>query len=386
MHIAAKAASIGMALAVLGGCSTLQSLNPFASKPVPRNPPAALVDFKPAMNVRNAWTVSIGKAGTALFSPALVQGSVFVAAADGSIARIDAANGNQLWRINAGVPLTAGVGADAGTVAVGAADGVVLAYSADGKQRWKAQASSEILGAPAVAQGLVIVRSIDNRIAAYDVDSGVRRWQLQRTAPALALRSAPGIAVDGQSAFVGMPGGRMVALALSNGGPRWEVAVGDPRGATELERIADVSGVPVIAGREVCAVAYQGRIGCVDASTGATRWAKEFSSESGLGADERNVYGADERGNVNAFTRDAGLSVWRNNALANRRLSAPVPVGRAVALGDYQGYVHFLSREDGAILARAATDGSQVIGTPVVSGNTVIFQTQAGTVAALTAE
>jgi outer membrane protein assembly factor BamB len=386
MHIAAKAASIGMALAVLGGCSTLQSLNPFASKPVPRNPPAALVDFKPAMNVRNAWTVSIGKAGTALFSPALVQGSVFVAAADGTIARIDAANGNQLWRINAGVPLTAGVGADAGTVAVGAADGVVLAFSADGKQRWKAQASSEILGAPAVAQGLVIVRSIDNRIAAYDADSGVRRWQLQRTAPALALRSAPGIAVDAQSAYVGMPGGRMVALALSNGGPRWEVAVGDPRGATELERIADVSGVPVIAGREVCAVAYQGRIGCVDASTGATRWAKEFSSESGLGADERNVYGADERGNVNAFTRDAGVSVWRNNALANRRLSAPIPVGRAVAVGDYQGYVHFLSSEDGAILARAATDGSQVIGTPAVSGNTVIFQTQAGTVAALTAE
>lgn len=386
MHIAAKAASIGMALAVLGGCSTLQSLNPFASKPVPRNPPAALVDFKPSMNVRNAWTVSIGKAGTALFSPALVQGSVFVAAADGTIARIDAANGNQLWRINAGVPLTAGVGADAGTVAVSAADGVVLAYNADGKQRWKAQASSEILGAPAVAQGLVIVRSIDNRIAAYDADSGVRRWQLQRTAPALALRSAPGIAVDAQSAYVGMPGGRMVALALSNGGPRWEVAVGDPRGATELERIADVSGVPVLAGREVCAVAYQGRIGCVDASTGATRWAKEFSSESGLGADERNVYGADERGNVNAFTRDAGVSVWRNNSLANRRLSAPTPVGRAVAVGDYQGYVHFLSREDGAILARAATDGSQVIGTPAVSGNTVIFQTQAGTVAALTAE
>jgi outer membrane protein assembly factor BamB len=386
MHIAAKAASIGMTLAVLGGCSTLQSLNPFASKPVPRNPPAALVDFKPAMNVKSAWTVSIGKAGTALFSPALVQGSVFVAAADGTIARIDAASGNQLWRINAGVPLTAGVGADAGTVAVGAADGVVLAFSADGKQRWKAQASSEILGAPAVAQGLVIVRSIDNRIAAYDADSGVRRWQLQRTAPALALRSAPGIAVDTQSAYVGMPGGRMVALALSNGGPRWEVAVGDPRGATELERIADVSGVPVLTGREVCAVAYQGRIGCVDASSGATRWAKEFSSESGLGADARNVYGADERGNVNAFTNDAGVSVWRNNVLANRRLAAPTPVGRAVAVGDYQGYMHFLSREDGAILARSATDGSQVIGTPVVNGNTVIFQTQAGTVAALTAE
>ena len=98
MHIAAKAASIGVALAVLGGCSTLQSLNPFASKQVPRNPPAALVDFKPAMNVKSAWTVKIGSAGTALFSPALVGGSVFVAAADGTLARLDAASGNQLWR------------------------------------------------------------------------------------------------------------------------------------------------------------------------------------------------------------------------------------------------------------------------------------------------
>ncbi len=386
MHIAAKVATVGMALAVLGGCSTLQSLNPFASKPVPRNPPAALVEFQPAMTARSAWTVNIGKAGNALFNPALAGGSVFVAAADGAIARLDAATGAQVWRINAGLPLTAGVGADAGTVAVGAAGGVVLAFSADGKQRWKAQASSEILGAPAVSQGMVIVRSIDNRIVAFDADTGVRRWQLQRTAPALALRSAPGIAIDAQSAYVGMPGGRMVALALTNGGPRWEVAVGDPRGATELERIADVSGVPVMAGREVCAVAYQGRIGCVDASTGATRWAKEFSSEVGLGADERNIYGADERGNVNAYTRDAGVSIWRNSKLSNRRLSAPVPVGRAVAVGDYQGYMHFLSREDGALLARSATDGSRVIGTPVVTGNTVIFQTQAGTVAALTAE
>ena len=140
MHIAAKAASVGIALAVLGGCSTLQSLNPFASKPAPRNPPAALVDIKPSMNVRTAWSVNIGKAGTALFNPALVQGSVFVAAADGTIARLDAANGNQLWRINAGVPLTAGVGGS--MLSIGSAAGVALmglargAYTFGAHLRW----------------------------------------------------------------------------------------------------------------------------------------------------------------------------------------------------------------------------------------------------------
>ena len=130
----------------------------------------------------------------------------------------------------------------------------------------------------------------------------------------------------------------------------------------------------------VRAVAYQGRLGCVDAASGATRWAKEFSSEVGLGADERHVYGADDRGNVSALTRDAGVSVWRNTSLANRRLATPVALGRTIAVGDYQGYMHFLSPEDGALMARIASDGSRVIGTPIVAGSSLIFQTQAGMV------
>jgi outer membrane protein assembly factor BamB len=200
------------------------------------------------------------------------------------------------------------------------------------------------------------------------------------------LRSAPGILIAGQSAFVALPGGRLLALALSNGGPRWEAAVGDPRGATELERIADVSGMPVLVGRQICAVAYQGRVACFDAVTGAGLWAKEFSSDVGLGADERFVFAASEHGVVNAFTREAGNSVWRNNKLTNRRLSTPVSIGRAVAVGDGQGYMHFLSREDGAFLARTGTDGSAITSTPVVAGPYLVFQTQAGALVALATE
>lgn len=386
MHVGARIAAAGMALTLLGGCSALQSINPFASKPAPRNPPAPLVEFKPQMTVATAWTAKIGKAGNALFSPAVSGNSVYAAAADGTVARFDAATGRQVWRINAGMPLTAGVGTDGVTVAVGAARGMVLAFDADGKPIWKAQASSEILSSPAVGQGLVIVRSLDNHITAYDALGGSSRWTLERSAPPLSLRSAPGIAVDSQAAYVGLPGGRLVALSLANGGPRWEIAVGDPRGATELERISDVSGFPALVGRAVCAVAYQGRIGCVDAASGTSRWAKEFSSTVGVGADERFVFGADERGNVTAFTLDSGANVWRNTQLANRGLAAPVSYGRAVAVGDFQGYMHFLSREDGALLARVGSDGSPVIGTPTVAGDNLIYQTQAGTLVALKAE
>lgn len=383
MRTAVKLTCVGV-IAILAGCS---SLNPFARKGETRNPPAPLTDFKSTMTVRTAWSVSIGSAGGFVFSPAIAGGSLYAAAADGTLARIDASNGRAIWRINAGMPLTAGIGADGTTIAVAGEKGVLLAFDAEGKLRWKAQASSEILSAPAVGQGVVIVRSVDNRIAAYDADSGARRWMVQRAVPPLTLRIAPGIVISGPTAFVAMPGGRLLALALANGGPRWEVAVGDPRGTTELERVADVSGTPVLAGQDVCAVAYQGRIGCVDIGTGTAHWAKEFSSDVGLGMDERFIYAADDHGSVTAFTRDGGVGAWRNNKLANRHLSTPAALGRAVAVGDAEGYIHFLSREDGAFLARVNPDGSAITAAmPLVDDNNLIFQTQAGTVVALTAE
>jgi outer membrane protein assembly factor BamB len=382
MRIAVKLTCVGL-VALAAGCS---SLNPFASKPAPRNPPAALEDFKQTLGVRTAWSVSVGSAGEFVFSPAVTGNSVFAAAADGTVARIDIGTGRTVWRINIDTRLTAGVGSDGNTVAVAAEKGVLLALDGDGKVRWKAQVSSEILSAPAVGQGVVVVRSVDNRITAYDAETGSRRWSVQRTSPPLTLRSAPGIAISGTTAYVALPGGRLLALALSNGGPRWEVAVGDPRGTTELERIADLSGTPFVAGRDVCAVAYQGRVACFDATSGTARWAKEMSSEVGVTADERNVYAADERGAVTALARDTGSGTWRNNKLANRRLSSPVVMARALAVGDAQGYIHFLSREDGAFLARVPTDGSRVVAVSPLSANSAVFQTQAGAIVALATE
>ncbi|QDZ28172.1 outer membrane protein assembly factor BamB [Noviherbaspirillum sp. UKPF54] len=381
MRIAVKLGCIAVAVA-LAGCS---SLNPFSHKET-RNPPAPLVDFKPTLTVRTVWSASVGKSDGFVFSPALANGSIYAAAAKGGLERIDAATGRSIWRIDAGTRLTAGVGTDGTIVAVAGEKGMLLAFDADGKLRWKAQASSEVLSAPAVGQGLVIVRSVDNRIAAYDVESGTRRWIVQRTAPPLTLRTAPGIVISGATAYVAMPGGRLLALTLANGGPRWEVAVGDPRGTTELERVADVSGAPVLAGRDVCAVAYQGRIGCFDAMTGAVRWGRELSSDVGLGIDDRFVYAADDKGNVTAFSRESGSGAWRNSKLVNRDLSTPVAFDGKVAVGDAQGYIHFLSREDGAFVARTNPDGSAITAaTPLVDGKNVIFQTQAGTVVALAA-
>ncbi len=371
----------GVAL-VLAGCSTLSSLNPFSRAAPPRDPPAALVQFEPAMAVRTLWSASIGAAADSALKPVAAGGSVYAAAADGTLARYDATSGRAIWRISTAARLTAGVGTDGQTVAVGSRDGSLLAYDDAGKLRWKAQLTSEILSAPAVGDGLVVVRSLDNRISAYDVATGNRRWTLLRTAPPLTLRAAPGITIAGGNAYVALPGGRLLALALSNGGPRWEASIGEPRGATELERIADVSGTPVLVGKEICAVAYQGRVVCLDAASGTALWNRPLSSTVGLGADERFIFGVDDKSVVNAYTLDAGGSVWRNNKLQNRDLGAPVSIGRAVAVGDREGYVHFLSREDGAFLARTSTDGSPIVGM-VLAGDNLVVQTRSGMLLAL---
>jgi outer membrane protein assembly factor BamB len=380
MHIAVKLASVSM-IAMLAGCT---SWNPFAAPPA--NAPAALLDFKSSIAVRTAWSTSVGRAGAYLFSPAYAKDSIYVAAADGALTRLDAANGRVLWKVNASSNLTAGVGSDGDTVAVAAAKGVVMVFDGDGKLRWKAQMSSDVLSPPAVGEGVVVVHSVDNRIVAFDAQTGVRRWNTQRTAPPLVLRGAPGLVIDSGTVYAAMPGGKLLALTINNGGVRWEAAVAEPRGATELERISDVAGLPVIQSGDICATAYQGRVACFNTSNGVVRWSKELSSSVGPGVDERFVFAVDSHAVISGYAREAGQSVWRNDKLQNRQLSAPVSFGRAVAVGDLKGFVHFLSREDGSLIGRIATDGSPIIGTPMVAGAHLILQTQSGTVVALAAE
>ena len=310
------------AMILMTGCS---SLNPFAAKP--KNSPADLVSFKPTMAVRTVWSLNVGKAGDQLFKPAISKDRIFAASQSGDIVCIDASNGKVIWKIKANTSLSSGVAADATTVVVTGSDATVIALdAATGQTRWKYQASTEILSVPAIGSGTVVVRSVDNRIVALDSESGTRRWYLQRTAPPLALRSAPGIVVGDGLAYIGLPAGRVIALSVLTGAPRWEATIAEPKGATELERVSDVSGEPVLLGRDLCASAYQGRIACVDAGNGTIRWARELSAAVGPGIDQRYVYTADEKGNLQAFARDSGSSLWRNTSLSAIR-ATPVVAG-----------------------------------------------------------
>ena len=232
--------------------------------------------------------------------------------------------------------------------------------------RSRARVSSEVLAPPAVSGDVVVVRCSDSRMFALEARDGRRRWVYQRAMPTLTVRSAAGAAVREGSVFAGFSGGRLVALALNNGGARWEAPVALPRGSTELERVADVVGLPWASEREVCAVAYQGRVACFGTVKGELLWARDFSSVSGVSMDTRNIYASDEKSAVVAFDRANGASLWKQDKLFGRNVTAPALAGRYLAVGDLQGYVHFLSREDGSFVARIATDGSPIVAKPEI--------------------
>lgn len=372
---------------VMGGCATvsdsINAINPFRGSG-PKMAP--LKPITPSAEVRSLWTVGSGKAGDYAFSPAVIGNVVYVAANDGTISRIE--DGKTVWKIKAGQPLSAGVGANGRMLVVGTPKGEVLAFATeDGKPLWQARVSSEVLAAPAVGESGVAVKSGDNRVFLLDAGDGGRKWVYQRSTPTLSIRSAGSPVFADRYLFVGFPGGKLVALSLQNGAPVWEGAVALPKGATELDRVADIVAPPVVDGTQICAVAFQGRVACFDMGQGgAMIWSRDLSSAAGLTLDGRYLFVTDDKGAVHALDRLSGSSLWKQDKLANRRVSGPAVRRGLVAVADAEGIVHFLSRDDGSFAARQKTDGTPVR-TPVqLLGSSFLVQTVGGDVSAIEAQ
>ena len=366
-------AALTMALA---GCGSFWPWSGPQKPPMPAAPEVAA-----PVAARAVWSVRIGPAGVG-FAPVVIGESVFLASSDGRVARLEAATGRTQWQVDLGRKLTGGVGSDGDRVVVAARDGSLIALDGSGKQAWSIALGAEAVTVPSVGLGLVLVRTSDNRISAFESDSGKRRWTFQRQLPPLVLRQSGGIAIAPGTAFAGLPGGRIVALGLQNGAVRWEAPVSQPRGATEIERIADVVGTPMVSGRDVCAASFQGRVACFEASTGRQLWSRDVSSSTGLDVDARMVSVVDDRDQVHAFSR-SGASVWRQDRLSRREVSAPLSLGPVLVVGDSKGLVYLVSRDDGAIAGRFSTDGTPIASAPVAAaGRMAIVQTTGGTIAA----
>ncbi len=358
--------------AVLGGCAS--------SNPPPK--PTPLTDIKSSLDVRVTWRAAVGSGRGTFLQPAVVENAIYAANADGGLVRVDPQTGAVVWRLSIDGPISAGVGSDGFTVAVATPRGEVIAYGADGKPAWRAQATSDVISPPLVGRGLVIVRSTDHRITALEAESGKRRWTYQRQTPPLTLRTSNEMAFSGDNVLVGFPGGRLVALALSNGAARWEAVVSEPKGTTEVERLGDVVGPVAADAQDACAASFQGRVMCANPSNGNLRWARELSARAGVSLGERAVYAVDSGSNVQAFARD-GASLWRNIKLAYRDLTTPLALRDGAVVGDLAGYVHFLG-SDGEFVARVQIDSSPIVARPQRWADGVVVLTQDGTLALLT--
>jgi outer membrane protein assembly factor BamB len=364
-------------LALTGGCSWFGESRPAKlAAPVPV--------FTAQTTLRVLWQADLGSsAPDTVLTPAASGNAVFAASKD-ALMRLE--NGRELWRIAVPQGIVGGVGASDHVVVVGTGTGEVIAFDPAGGQRmWSAQTRALLLAAPVVSQGVVLVRAGDDTLNGYDAKTGRKLWAFHADSPALTLRIHAEVLPLPGSFLVGLPNGKLLAVNTATGGQLWEGTVALPKGSTELERMVDVASRPAAASGKGCAVAWQGRIACFDFQAGSTLWSKSLSSRAGLDMSANHVFVTDEYDAINAYRVEDGSSLWRNDKLSYRGLTAPRILGDYLVVGDALGVVHLIKRSDGSFAANIALANAPVAATPVLTptGN-ILVQTRSGSLYALT--
>ena len=334
-------------------------------------PPVELEELRPTIGVETAWSgqAASGTGGRHLeLHPAAAGGRVFVAGHDGDVAAYDALTGKRIWEADTGVPVHGGPGVGSGLVVVGGSDGDVVALAgADGSVVWRARVSSEVLSAPAVGERIVVVRTTDGKLFGLGTVGGERIWVYDHAVPVLTQRGTGSPVIAGEVVVAGFDSGRLAALSPADGRLAWESRIAAPTGRTELERIVDVDADPLVSDGVVYAVTVQGPVTALDLHTGRLLWQHDMSSHTGVAAGRRLLYVTDGEGRVWALDRDSGEWRWRQDGLERRGVTRPVEFGEYVVVADFEGYVHWLSIDDGRFVARVRTGGGAVSAPPVAA-------------------
>lgn len=360
----------------LGACTSLKFWG--------KSTPEGMAELKPIVSPLTlgfAWKAGVAADGDRLLQAAVLGDAVIAAGADGEIARFE--DGKRVWRIDAGRKLTAGVGA-ADDLVVAAARNQVLAFDAKtGAAKWKVEVVGEVSAPPLIDGGQVFLRVGDSRIVSLSSADGRQRWLYQRSTPPLSLRTYNELRRMDAYLFTGFSGGRLVAVSADAGQLVWEGSVALPRGATELERMADVVGAPSAQGKLLCAGSFQGRVTCFDVTRGAAVWGRDLSTSVGIDSDSSQVYATDERGAVHALDIETGASLWKQDGLMLRGTGRPLSLDEHVVVADREGWIHVLDKKDGRIVGRIRTDGSGIQAPLVRTGDGFVALTRDGGVFAL---
>jgi len=366
------------------GCSTVGD---YLGGDDTADPPAALVDIETTLKVTRVWSNGAGN-GAGDFGTSLtlaVDGeNVYVADYEGRVTALALADGKRRWEVKTDLRLSGGPGVADGSVVVGSADAELLGLAADsGTELWRTRVSSEVLAPPQLAQGVAVIRTVDGRLAAHDTGSGQRLWLYDSSVPVLSLRGTSTPLISGDAVLSGFANGKLAALSLHEGRLLWESNVAVPRGRSELDRMVDIDGAPVISAATVYAASYQGRVAALSLRSGALLWSREMSSYSGLGVSGNRILAGDAESHIWALDGDNGAAYWRQENLHLRNVTAPVAVGDAVVVGDFEGYLHFMSIDDGRFVARYQISKSAIATSPVVIGERIYVLDVSGRVTAL---
>lgn len=365
LTVVTRVAPVFVVLGLLVSCSS----GPEKPKPAELAPNAGL------LGVRLAWTSKVGPVDFPL--DVKVNGNtVAVASSDGVVGSFDARTGAELWRTHVGGQIAAGVGSD-GRFAAVVTRGNELVVLDGGRELWRQKMPAQGFTAPLVAGGRVFMLVADRSVTAFDAQSGRKLWNQQRPGESLVLRQAGVLLAVGDTLVAGLSG-RLVGINPLNGAIRWESPIASPRGTNDIERLVDLVGRVSREGDVVCARSFQAAVGCVNTERGTLLWTKPAFGSVGVHGDDKYVFGAESDGKIVAWRRSDGERAWVSERLRYRSLTAPLVVGRSVAVGDGAGLVHLLSREDGSALTRVATDGSAVVSAPVLADGTLIVVTRSG--------
>jgi outer membrane protein assembly factor BamB len=350
--------------------------------------PSPLVKFTPEVKTHSQWQTSAGNdVGNDYLklTPAITDRAIFTSSYDGDVVSTDKLTGKSNWHANAGVHITGGTAAQDGLVFVGSREGDVIALQqSNGKPAWRAKVSSEVLAAPAASNGVVLIKTIDGKLSALSAQDGHELWLYQEAEPLLILRGASTPKISGNNVIVGFANGSLSRLTLHEGSQHWHQAIAIPEGSFAIQRMIDIDADPIIFKNRIYAATYQGKVASLDMTTGKQHWDHDISSYTGLVADNDKVYVSDAKGHVWAFEANSGNVFWRQNQLEYRNISGPALIGNYLVVGDGEGYLHFLNKQDGHFVARVHVDGSGILAAPIVDNNVIYVFTKGGRLAAYT--
>lgn len=348
--------------------------------------PAELVPLKDRIDVQRVWRQKVGADAEFLrlaLRPVGDGRRIYAAGAKGTVAAYEPQSGETIWETDLDSDLSSGPGVGSDFVVVVTTDGEVLALdAASGEEQWRVPLKAEALATPLVGDGVVVVQTVDNQLRALDLFDGRELWTVIQSMPALTVRGTATPVLAGSSVVTGFDNGRVVAVDLDTGTTEWEALLAPPTGRSDLERLSDVDGLLAVVGQDIYAAGYQGRLGSIAAESGQVLWGVEISSLEGVAADWTSVYSVQDEGTLLSLSRRTGAENWRQELLLRREPTLPIPFNTTVAVGDFEGYLHFFNNIDGEYLARVRPGSDAISNPPIVVGDLLYVQTDGGEIAA----